>query len=240
MTPRPNAWTRRAAMATTFAAGASLLALTGCGEWAYFLQPWDDMVPAEGPPLKGKTVVVLCHVSPSAGTEFGDLGRDLTREIAKVLRKEVTNIKVIDPDKVNKWDQEHPSWTDPSEAAKAFEADMAIFLDVTKFDTEDRNSPGLMEGNSSINIQLWEIAFPKNSKGKENKNQAKESNKVYEDQADTTFPIRGPIPKDTGISPTSFKIKFIKLVATEISWHFVDHAPGDDIQDVKFNPNDKN
>jgi hypothetical protein len=240
MTPRPNAWTRRAAMATTFAAGASLLSLTGCGEFLYFLQPFDDLIPADGPSLKGKTVVLLCHVSPGAGTEFGDLSRDLTRELASILRKKVPKIKVIDPDKINKWDQDHPSWTDPAEAAKAHEADMAIFLDISKFETEDPRSPTLMEGNSAIHIQVWEIAYPKNSKGKENKSQPKESNKIYEEQADTTFPIRGPVPKETGISSSSFKIKFIKLVVTELSWHFVDHAPGDDIQDVKFNPNDKN
>lgn len=206
----------------------------------YFLQPFDDMVPATGPSLKGKKVVILTHVSPSAGTEFGDLGRDLTRSVADALRKKVKGITVVDPDTVRQWEDDHPSWTDPSEAAKAHEADMAIFLDITKFETEDPRSPTLMEGNSAIHLQVWEIAHPKNSKGKENKAQPKESNKIYEEQADTTFPIRGPIPKDTGISPSSFKIKFIKLVATEISWHFVDHAPGDDIQDVKFNPNDKN
>jgi hypothetical protein len=112
---------------------------------------------------------------------------------------------------------------------------MAIFLDVSKFQTEDPRSPGLMEGTSNVHIQVWEIAHPKNSRGHENKNQPKEASKVYEEQADTTFPVRGPIPKDTGITPSSFRIKFLKLVGTELSWHFVEHAPGDDIQDVKFN-----
>ena len=240
MTPRPYARTRRAALVATLLAGASLslLALPGCGELLYFLQPFDPVVPATGPSLKGKKVVLLAHVSPGAGADFGDLNRDLTRQLTTVLRKEVKKITVVDPDKVAGWVEAHPSWTDPSEAAKAFEADMAIFLDVSKFDTEDPRSPGLMEGNSNIHIQVWEIAHPKNSKGQENKSQPKESNKIYEEQADTTFPVRGPIPRDTGISPSSFRLKFLKLVATEISWHFVDHAPGDDIQDVKFNPND--
>ena len=80
-------------------------------------------------------------------------------------------------------------------------------------------------------------AHPKNSRGHENKSQPKEASKVYEEQADTTFPVRGPVPKDTGVTPSSFRIKFLKLVGTELSWHFVEHAPGDDIQDVKFNPN---
>ena len=241
MTPRPHARTRRAALAALLAGAGLLMILPGCDPRTliFFLQPFDPTVPAPGPSLKAKKVVVLTHVSTNAH-DYGDLKRDLTREVVANLRKNVKNIIVVDPDKVNAWDDAHPTWTDPSQAAKDFEADMAIFLDVSEFKTEDPSSPGLMEGTSNIHIQVWELAHPKDSNGHPKKNQPKEGSKVYEEQADTTFPVRGPIPRDTGISPTSFRIKFLKLVATEIAWHFYDHAPGDDIQDVKFNPNDKN
>src|SRR3954462_6632351 len=138
MTPRPHAWTRRAALAITLAA-ASLLSLPGCNPMTlfYFLQPFDPTIPAPGPSLKGKKVVVLVHVDPGAGTDFTDLNRDLTREFVSVLRKNVKRIQVVEPDKVAGWVEAHPSWTDPSEAAKAFEADMAIFLDVSKFQAQD-------------------------------------------------------------------------------------------------------
>ena len=236
MTPRPHARTRRAGLAITLAA-ASLLSLPGCNPMTifYFLQPFEPTIPAPGPSLKGKKVVVLVHVDPGAGVDFSDLNRDLNREFVSALRKNVKKITVVDPEKVAGWVEAHPSWTDPSEAAKAFEADMAIFLDVSKFQTEDPRSPGLMEGTSNVHIQVWEIAHPKNSRGHENKSQPKEASKVYEEQADTTFPVRGPVPKDTGVTASSFRIKFLKLVGTELSWHFVEHAPGDDIQDVKFN-----
>jgi hypothetical protein len=238
MTPRPHAWTRRAALATTLLAGASMLSLPGCGEFLYFLQPYDPVEPAPGPKLKGKTVVVLTHLSPGAGSEYGDVTRDLSREVTSLLRKEVKNIKVIDPDKIAEWVAAHPSWTDPAEAAKAFEADVAVFLDVSKFSTEDSRSPDLMYGETSINVQVWEIAHPKNSKGQEIKSQPKESSKTYENQLDTTFPPRGPVPKGGTVSPSAFRIKFLKIVALELSWEFVDKAPGDDIHDMKFNPDD--
>ena len=81
MTPRPHAWTRRAALATALAA-ASLLSLPGCNPMTlfYFLQPFEPTIPAPGPSLKGKKVVVLVHVDPGAGADFSDLTRDLTRE----------------------------------------------------------------------------------------------------------------------------------------------------------------
>ncbi len=238
MTPRPHARTRRAGLAIALAA-ACLLSLPGCNPMTlfYFLQPFEPSIPAPGPSLKGKKVVILTHVKPGTGTEYGDLGRDLTRDFIASLRKNTKKIQIVDPEKVAGWVEAHPTWTDPSEAAKAFEADIAIMLDVSKFESEDPRSQDLMEGNSNIHIQVWEIAHPKNSRGHENKSQPKEASKIYEEQADTTFPIRGPVPRDSGVTPSSFRIKFLKLVGTELSWHFIEHAPGDDIQDVKFNPN---
>ena len=179
MTPRPHAWTRRAALATMFA-GTSLITLPGCDPrtFLFFLQPYDPTIPAPGPQLKGKKVVVLTHVSSGAGVDYGDLNRELTREVVTALRKNVKKIQVVDPEKVAGWAEAHPSWTDPSEATKAFEADMAIMLDVSKFETENPRSPGLMEGVSEVHIQAWELAHPKDTKGHEKKNQPKEGNKV--------------------------------------------------------------
>ncbi|WP_435017088.1 hypothetical protein TA3x_004679 [Tundrisphaera sp. TA3] len=215
------------------------MSLPGCDPRTllYFLQPFEPTIPAPGPSLKGKKVVVLTHVNPGAGVDYQALDRELTREFIIALRKKTKKIDVVEPDRVNAWVEAHPTWTDPSEAAKAFEADYAILFDVSHFQTEDPRSPDLMEGTSNIHIQVWEMAYPKNTKGKELKDQEKEGSKVYEEQADTTFPVRGPVSRDTGVSPSSFRIKFLKLVGTELTWHFVDHAPGDDIQDVKFNPN---
>ncbi len=82
---------------------------------------------------------------------------------------------------------------------------------------------------------VTEVAHPKNSRGKPITDQPKEGRNIYDAYKDTEFPIRGPIPMDTGVSRPAFKNKFLKVVATDISWHFIDHAPGDDIQDVKFN-----
>jgi hypothetical protein len=238
MTPRPHARTRRAALSGLLA-GATLLSLPGCDPRTliYFLQPFEPTVPATGPSLKGKKVVVLTNVDPGQGMDYDNLGRQLTREFVKILRKDVKKITVVDPDKVAAWEEAHPKWTDPSEAAKAFEADMAILLDIGEFRVEDPRSPGLLEGVSSVHIQAWEIAHPKNSKGKEIKSQPKEPSMTFEDTCDTQFPTRGPVALGPGVSRSSFRLKFLTLVATEVSWRFIDHEPGDDIQDVKFAPN---
>ena len=83
----------------------------------------------------------------------------------------------------------------------------------------------MLEGNSRVHIQAFELSHPKNSRGKPDTDQPKESHSIYDDYRDTTFPIRGPIPVETGVSPAAFKSKFLHIVANEISWHFVDARP---------------
>ena len=235
MTPRPHARTRRAVALLALAA-AGLLSLTGCDPRTliYFLQPFEPTISAPGPSLKGKKVVVLTHAASGAVTEFQAIDRELAKELVSLFRKNVKKIVVVDPDKVAAWADEHPTWTDPSEVAKAFEADIVVFLEIEAFRVQSASSPGMLEGNSRVHIQAFELSHPKNSRGKPDTDQPKESHSIYDDYRDTTFPIRGPIPVETGVSPAAFKSKFLHIVANEISWHFVPHSPEDDIQDVKF------
>lgn len=241
MTPGPRAWTRRRVSAVLLLGIAGLACLPGCDPRTilYFLQPFEPTIAAPGPSLKGKKVVILTHVVPTAQTDYVSLDRELTREIVRIFREKVKKIEIVDQEKVWSWMEAHPSWSDPSEAAKAFEADIAIFLEIEQFTISNPNSPGMLEGIAKTNIQVIEMEYPKNTKGKRMTDQPKESNIVYTDVRDTTFPARGPIPSDTGVSKASFRQKFLKLAAAEVSWHFIEHAPGDDIQDVKFSNNQR-
>lgn len=237
MTPRPLARNRLAAFGILFATLCGFATLPGCDPRAlmYFLQPNEPTIPAPGPDLKGKKVVVLTHATDEALGPFQSLDREITRELVRILRTEVKKIEVVDPEKISTWVEAHPTWTNPAEVAKAFEADIVIFFEVNTFQIQDPRSPGLLEGNSEVQIQVTEIAHPKNNKGKPITTQPKEASKIYEETWKSTFPIRGPIPIDSGVSPAAFKTKFLKLLTTELSWQFVGHRTGDDIQDVKFN-----
>jgi hypothetical protein len=235
MTPRPLARTRRAAIGLTISA-AGFLTLAGCDPRTllYFLQPFEPTIAPEGPSLKGKKVVVLTHASSGTQSDFRSLDRELTRQFVMNLREKVKKIDVVDPQKVWDWVDAHPSWSEPSEAAEAFEADIVIFLEIEEFRITDPSSPGLFKGMSKIHIAVTELAHPKNSKGKPMTDKPKEANVIYDAVRDTEFPSRGPMPMEAGISRAGFKNKFLKLVAMEVSWHFVERAHGDDIQDTKI------
>ena len=236
MTPRTHARTRRSA-ATILLVAAGLLSLPGCDPRTlfYFLQPNDPSVPAPGPKLDGKRVVVVAHAVSNALGEFQALDREVTREVVSLLRAKAKKIDVVDPDKVWTWVEGHPNWTDPAEIAKGFEADVVVFLEIEAFQIQNPSDLNVFQGTAKTHIQVTEMAHPKNSKGKPILDQPKESHSLYDDYQDTEFPVRGPIPMDSGVSRGAFKSKFLKVVCAEISWHFVDHASDDTIQDVKFN-----
>jgi hypothetical protein len=234
MTPRPLARMRCAAAGLVIAAG--LLSLAGCDPRTllYFLQPYEPTVPAAGPSLKGKKVVVLTHAVSGTQSDFRSLDRDLTRELVTILREKTKKIDVVEPSKVWDWVDAHPSWSEPAELAKAFDADVVVFLEAESFQITDPSSPGLFKGLSRIHIQVTEMQHPKNTKGKPVTDKPKEPEIIYDAMCDSEFPKRGPMPMDSGTSRGGFKNKFMKLVATEVSWHFVEREVGDDIQDTRI------
>lgn len=237
MTPRPHARTRRAA-AISLLAFAGLLSLAGCDPRTlfYFLQPYEPTIPPpEGSPeLKGKKIVIVATAASGTQHEFLALDRDLVREFTHVLRQKVKNIDVVNSDMVWDWVEAHPNWTNPGEIAEKFEADLALYLEVDQFQIQAPGDLNVLHGLAKVHIRAYERVHPKNSKGKSLTAQPKESRDVYDDYVDIEFPKRGPIASDSGTSRGKFKTVFLKVVAAECSWHFVEHAPEDAIEQEKF------
>lgn len=234
MTPRSRLMARLAVI--VFVASASLIATSGCDprSIAYFLQPFDPTIEPKGPSLEEKKVVVLCNVSSGALSEFPTLESDIPRELGSILKKKTKKITVVNPEKVLTWVEAHPHWTDPGDAARDFDADIVIFLEVEQFQIQSPGDLNMLHGDSKVHIQVFEMQYPKDSKDKPIKNQPKEAHSIYDEYAETGFPNRGPLPIDSGNSRSAFKNMFLRIVAKDISWHFVPHAPDDSIQDSRI------
>jgi hypothetical protein len=225
-----------AAAATAVVAGAGLLGLAGCDprQALYFLQPFSPSIPAECASLKGKKVVILTTTVPGVSTDFLSLDREVSKQLTKILREKVKKIEVVDPSEVAEWMEAKPSWTDPVEAARAFEADVAISLEISEFEIQNPNSPGLYDGRSQIHVRAIELAHPKDDKGREQADQPKEAEEIYDKDVTTVFPVQGHMPVEAGVSPGVFRSTFLKRVVEELSWAFVDHSSGDDIQNTRI------
>ncbi len=195
---------------------------------SYFLQPFESTIPPpEGATkLDGKNVVILCKVNQAAAREYPSLDRDIVRNLGDTLQKKVKKIIVVDPDKLPPRVSAHPGSTEPADAARDFGADVAISLEVEQFQSQSPGDRNMLQGESKVHIQVFELDPPRNSEDRSRK----ESHNVYDAYAESTFPKRGPLPVDSGTSGNAFARTFAKIVAKEISWHFVEHLYEDTIQ----------
>jgi hypothetical protein len=200
----------------------------------YFLQPFEPTIAHTGPDLSGKMVVVLAHAVNGANNDFQMLERDLSKEFQRAVRTENARIKFTPVERIMEWQQETTDWS-PEEALTHFEADAVIFLEIEQFQIQDPSTPMLFQGHSKVHVQVTTKDYPKDKRGKPIKSEPKEVDVIYNDYRDTVFPTTAPMSVETGVSKSAFKNKFLKLVASELSWHFVDHRPGDDIQDTRIN-----
>ena len=217
-------------------AAAGITAGSGCDprQALYFLQPFEPKINAPCPSLKGKKVVILSTVVPGTGDTSASLDREIADGLARALREGYKKIEIVPYEEVAAWAINKPTWTDPTEAARAFDADVAILLEVREFKIQDSDSPGLFEGRSETHIKAVELAHPLDDRDRPILDRPKESRTIYEDDHSTAFPVTGHIALDSGVSPSMFRSTFLKLMVKEISWSFVDHAPGDNIQSNRF------
>ncbi len=235
MTPRIRVRTRREMLGLMVLASAGALTLAGCDPrtLAYFLSDGPE-IPGAGPELTGKKVVVVTTCAPAVQADSRAVDREINREVIKIFREKVKKITVVDTDKVYTWVEANPTWTDQVDIIKAFDADMVVHFEIQSFQVEDYRSPGMLEGNSEVNIRVTEYDHPKTSKGKRNTSAPKEANQIYETDWKSLFPKNAPLSLDSGVSRSVFRAKFLRLVASELSWQFVGHNNGDDIQDTRF------
>ena len=231
-----RSWVMARLAAIVLVASASLIATAGCDprSFLYFLQPDDPTIEPKGPSLEEKKVIILCNVTSMAISQFPSLERDIPRDLGSTLKKKSKKITVVPADKVATWVDAHPHWSDPADAARDFDADMAIFLEVEQFQIQTPGDLNMVHGDARVHIQVFEMEYPKNSKDKPIKDQPKEAHNVYDQYQETDFPNRGPLPIDSGNSKSAFKNTFLKVVSKDISWHFVPHAADDSIQDSRI------
>ena len=231
MNPQPRARTRRAVLALGGLAAAGAITLAGCDPrtLSYFFGDGAPQIPGQAPSLEGKKVVILTTAAPTAMADFQSIDRDLNRELTSIFRTGHKKIEIVDSKKVYDWVEAHPTWSDAGEIAKAFDVDFVVYFEIQGFSIRDPKSPQMLEGNAEVNFRVTEYAHPKKDNGKPNTAAPKEANQVYEEAVKTTFPKTNPVLIETGVSPLSFKAKFLKLVANEISWNFLGRNPGDDI-----------
>jgi hypothetical protein len=232
----PRTRNHRARLAALFLTAGFVMVVAGCDprQAMFFLRPFQPKIPAQCDALKGKKVVILTSATAGLRTDHLNIDREIARRLAKILREKIKKIEIQDQAEVYAWVEGKPTWTDPAEAGRAFDADVVVYLEVREFQTQSASSPGLFEGRANVAVSVTEFEHPKDSRGKPMTDQPKESRTIFEHTFAPAFPVTGPVPAEASVNSAVFKERFLQVVVNELSWAFVEREPGDNIQNTRF------
>lgn len=167
---------------------------------------------------KGKhTVLVVCTAPDSVDSENSTLAYDVIDGVTR--RMKLHGIKVINPDLVASWIDEHGGiGSDPAELANEFDSDYIIFIEIQSFSFREPNSPKLLRGQATGFVRAYEVT--------EVAGQARVNN-VFGTEFSSTYPKHTPV-SEQGRSSLIFQKEYMDRFCDTIAEKFYDHRPGTD------------
>lgn len=163
---------------------------------------------------KGRKVLVMCYAPKEVKWDFDSVDRELGVQVTHRLNQH--QIKVMDPDAVNAWLDNHADWDKPEEIGRDFEVDFVVFIEIRKFSLYEQGSNNLFRGNSEIDLSVFEME------------KSGEGNEIYSKEVMSKYPIHSPV-QTSETSYYDFKQLYLSRLSDEIGRHFYDYYAGDDI-----------
>ena len=133
-----------------------LLAAGGCTQAlftaAYLIRGTDS--PPEFNGLEGKRVVVVCRAPATMNPDHALATEALARRVSQLLRRRVSDIKLIPPEKVARWTAEN-SCDEFTEVGEALGAEMVVGIDLLDFSLY--RSSTVYQGRADIAVTVYDM-----------------------------------------------------------------------------------
>jgi hypothetical protein len=196
-----------------------LLALTaiGCQSVAFtaaYLFKGLDVDP-DYPGLKGKTVAVVCRPSGSVQYSYPFASRELAQEINKLLKENVSKIKLIDQQKVDAFVDSKGSDMEYFEIGKGVKADMVVAVDLEAFKLKEGQT--LFQGRADTVVRVYDCQ--KTGHGKE---------VFHKNLPEVVWPKGTQVPTEDR-KECDFQTDYVKVLASRVGWLFYAHDPNDNL-----------
>lgn len=119
-------------------------------------------VKAEFNGLSDKTVAVIVYAEKSVQFEYSDVQLSVSAIVSGELAKNVKKIKIVDPRRIIKYQDENVYWDekDKSELAKVFGADYVLFITLVEYSTREPGSVNLYRGRIVAQASLYKAGTP--------------------------------------------------------------------------------
>lgn len=204
--------------------GAIATTLPGCSLGVMFgkMVMGEPLIPADFKSMtredltKGKhTVLVVCTAPESVDAENSTLAYDLIEGVTRRMKRH--KIKVINPDDVASWIDEHGgAGLDPTELATEFDADYIVFIDVQTFGFRQPNTPKMLRGQASGFVRAFEVS--------EINGHRRVSN-VFGKEFTSIYPKHQPV-SEQGQTAVIFQKQYMERFCDMLAEKFYDHRPG--------------
>lgn len=105
-------------------------------------------IPAEFNDFRNKTVAILIYTDQAVQYEYPYARIELATLLRSNLRKNVEGITLVDPQRVIKYQKDHPNWDsqDKTRLGRDFDADYVLYITVEDFSTREPGSTNLLRG----------------------------------------------------------------------------------------------
>lgn len=198
------------------------MVLTGCSQFvilSYLLhgpptiEPDFDAETGKSMSAPGKVVAIVCWAPKNLQWKFPQIDDQVAETVTYRLHE--NHIKVISPDYVRAWVDEHPSWEKAEEIGEAFNADFVIEVELADFSLFEGTSTTLFRGRTEAYINVVEM----------NKEQGY-GERIFTKDLDFEFPTRVP-RSSTDQSLQSFQREYLSRLSERIGYLFYERTNGD-------------
>jgi len=158
-----------------------------------------------------KTVAVVCYAPKELKFDVDDVDAQLALHVAHRLNSH--DIKVLNPQRVQKWLDNNDDWYSPSEVGEALEADWVVYIDMREYTLYEKGSTNLYRGRTTAMVQVVDMS---------------DGEVVFDKELVSVYPLRAPKP--TGeISRERFKALYLSRLSEEIGQLFYEKFAGEEI-----------
>lgn len=165
-----------------------------------------------------KTILIACSTNHQILSKHPGVRIDIVDKMTRIL--DTRNVKLVPPDDVATWFDDHGEWGDFSELANSFGADYVMHIDLKTFSVEVPDSPNLLQGKAEGRVAMMEVKMSGKKKDK------KKATTVIERSFKVMFPTTYPIPRETR-SEETFTENFLDRISAQLARMLYDHRPSE-------------
>jgi hypothetical protein len=175
------------------------------------IEPDFDKQTGQGLDYPEITVAVICYAPTDMKLDYPKIDSDVAASVA--VRLFQNDIKVINPDIVRAWIDQHPDWEHAEEIGEAMQATHVIEIELSSFDLYEPNSTNLYRGRTEAYVNVF--AMDETGQGE----------RVYSRDLIFAYPTEVPRPVDVPL--TTFKAEYLSVLSQKIGFLFYERSSGD-------------